>query len=235
LKNENLYLTNRNKLNEPNLFFLDLADFKSILEFIRHLRLIKFDYIFVNSGACLEKDYTKDGIEKNFMINSFSPYYIVKKITEYQENCTVILTSSISILKGQADLNPRHWKHIYRNTKYMEHMLFKYLQKMDEKNKYIFAHPGITKSSISYSLHNLFVRFWISYFGNSNEAAAEVLVSAMNTKEEVGSWVCPSGLFHLSGTPKSFKIKRDIPIDDRVVSYVLSLEKDLEEKYKYIE
>ncbi len=235
LKNENLYLTNRKNMNEANHYFLDLTDFKSILQFIDQMKLIKLDYIFVNSGVYLNQAYTIDGYEKNFMVNSFSPYYIVKKITENQEKCSIILTSSISILKGQTQLNPSRWKHIYRNTKYIEHMLFQYLEQEDSSNTYIYAHPGITKSSISSSLHRLPIRLWISYFGNSNEKAAEVLVSAMNIKKEAGHWICPSGIFHLTGKAKSFKMKKTIPLDSSVYSYVLSIEKTLEQKYKYIE
>lgn len=142
LKNENLIVAGRTNPGLGTFLFVDLADFKSVIEFSRKMEGLKIDLFFINSGASLAKETMPNGIDKNFMVNCFSPYYIVKRVSERQRDCTFVLTSSISIIKASSKPGDSR-RELYRTAKLDEHKLFHRLEAKDIANRYTYAHPGI--------------------------------------------------------------------------------------------
>ncbi|MDE7095318.1 MAG: hypothetical protein K2O23_02415, partial [Anaeroplasmataceae bacterium] len=190
----------------------------------------KIDVLFLNSGTYEEKKYTLDGYEYNFIVNAFSPYFIAKKILSLRPNCKIVLTSSISILHAKQDLNPKHWKRIYRNTKLIEHLLFKELEQ-EFPNSISYAHPGIVPSKLSFRLHSKLVRGWIKLFGNTVESGTNCLIKASILSSCKNSWVSPGGFLSLRGKPKLKKLKLKMVLKEEIKQNILKIEKELEEKY----
>ena len=64
-KNYLIYLTTTTKKNsKKNCFFLDLNNDVSILEFVKHIKKIKFDNILITSGIIYGKTVTDYNFEK---------------------------------------------------------------------------------------------------------------------------------------------------------------------------
>lgn len=230
-KNENCIEVGRNLPETENSFPLDLSDFESILYFLNQMKKISVDILFLNSGVFQNQQYTRDGIEYNFMVNAFGPYFLVKHFLNHHPNCRVVVTSSVSILHAKEDFVPKRWKNIYRNTKWLEHALLAYLHQEVPSREITFAHPGIVYSKLSVSLHSFWVKWWIKHFGNSKEQAVLCLIKASEVKPDSTRWICPSGWFSLRGTPKSKKIKKEIKLTKTIQNRIFNLEKEIEEKY----
>ncbi|MDE6584244.1 MAG: hypothetical protein K2K15_02470, partial [Anaeroplasmataceae bacterium] len=216
--------------NDMNQYSLDLANFESIKNFLVKIKYIPLDYLFMISGTFQEKKLTEDSLEVNFLANAFGPYFLVKHFLKHQPNCKIILTSSISICRAKLDLNPKKWKHIYRNTKLLEHMLMVSLEKEYHTN-ISYAHPGVVKSQLSLGLHNFLIRFWIKHFANTSAQGAQYIVEASKVQNCKNSWICPSGLFGLKGKPKLKKIKRGLELPNPWKEKIKKLEQEIEEKY----
>lgn len=230
LKNENLIVAGRTNPGLGTFLFVDLANFKSVIEFSRKMEGLKIDLFFINSGASLAKETMPDGIDKSFMVNCFSPYYIVKRVSERQRNCTFVLTSSISILKASSKPGDSRRK-LYKTAKLDEHKLFHWLEAKDTANRYTYAHPGIVGSSLSYSLHGRFIGWFIQHFGNSASQGAQCLLEASKLSNCRQAWVCPAGWFHLRGKPKKYKIKRSLELNSSEIKEIERLEEKLEVSY----
>ncbi|MDE6661095.1 MAG: hypothetical protein K2J93_04685 [Anaeroplasmataceae bacterium] len=229
-KNENYIEAGRSLETSGNHIYLDLSDFRSVCDFINRISLENIALLFLNSGTFEVKKYTIDGYEYNFMVNAFSPYYIAKKILSLKPNCRIVLTSSISILHAKQDLDPKHWKRIYRNTKLIEYLLFKELEK-EFPNAICYAHPGIVPSKLSFGLHSKVIRGWIKHFGNTIESGTECLIQASTLSSCNSSWVSPSGFLSLRGKPKLKKLKLKKVLKEEIKQNILKIEKELEEKY----
>lgn len=230
-KKENLIVAGRRNPGYATFEYVDLADFKSVKQFVNTMEKRSIDLFFINSGTAIDKAFTKDGVEVNFMVNCFAPYYIVKHISGLQKNCTFILTSSVSILRAKLSLQGRRKKALYRTSKFYEHMLFHHLEQEDKCNKYVYAHPGIVGSGLSYSLHGKLVGFFIKHWGNTPEKGVQCLVEAAKLDSCSQAWVCPDGWFHLRGNPKKYRIKRNLELSLKELKTIKMLEEKLEVIY----
>lgn len=225
---ENCIEASRSLKSEKNKISVDLSNLKSVWDFVKKLSEFNLDYLFLNSGVYEQKRYTQEGYEYNFMVNAFSPYYIAKRILSVQPNCSIIFTSSISILHAKQNLCPKKWKYIYRNTKLIGHALLNDLKVAFPSASISFAHPGIVPSRLSFGLHSRFVNYMIRIFGNTPSGGAQCLVMAANQTLNASSWITPSGIFSLRGRPKLKRIKKPLNVSKEVWEMVKKLEKELE-------
>ena len=229
-KNENCIEASRSLVRQNNQYHLDFADFQSILDFIADFQSISVDTLFVNSGIVCEKSFTKDGLDTMLMVNAFGPYYLVKEFLKTHPFCNIILTSSVSILRAKLDFSPKNYKEMYRNTKLLEHMLFRSLEEETPKRNIFYAHPGIVYSKLSSRLHCRLIQKWIRHFGNSLNNAVSGIIAAEHLHQDC-CWVCPSRFFQLKGKSKLRKIKKDLSLNPKTKEYIGKIEKELEEKY----
>ncbi|MDE7161785.1 MAG: NAD-dependent epimerase/dehydratase family protein [Anaeroplasmataceae bacterium] len=229
-KEENCIEISRSLKTEQNQFYLDLSNFQSILDFLNAFQSISVDLVFVNSGLVCEERITRDGLDTMWMVNAFGPYYLVKHFLKDHPKCKIILTSSVSILHAKLDFNPKNYNRMYRNTKLLEHILFRSLEEIYPESIIAYAHPGVVPSKLSLSLHQKPIQFWMQRFGNSKENAVEILSSAehMHSKD---CWVCPKGIFQLRGKAVLKKIKRNLELDLKTKETIEKTEKELERKY----
>lgn len=226
LKNENLIVAGRNYQNTNSSCRLDLSDVANVNLAIKHLKSFDFDYIFLNSGCFNKRRVNSLGLEENYMVNASSPFYLIFNLLKDKSNCRVIITSSISILKADFNLNPKNERHLYRNTKLYQYAYFRYLAEIDNKNKYIFVHPGITKSSLSNSLHSFFGNLFINYIAQKPDKAVRTLLAGLELDLKPDEWIVPGGLFNLFGEPKiqTVRLKKGFNVEFNI--------KKLEELYK---
>lgn len=229
-KKEKCIEASRSLKNDINQFHLDLADFESILHFLKAFANKPVDALYMNSGLVCNLSYTKDGIDTMWMVNAFAPYYLIKHFLKTHPQCKIIVTSSISILHAKLDFHPKKYKHMYRNTKLLEHMLMNSLEEDDSNSFISFAHPGIVSTKLSARLHNRFINLWIRRFGNSASNAAKIIIQAEDVKKK-GFWVCPSGRFGLRGKPVLKKIPLDLTLEENIKKQIKNIEQELEEKY----
>ncbi|MDE5856314.1 MAG: SDR family NAD(P)-dependent oxidoreductase [Anaeroplasmataceae bacterium] len=230
-KNENCIEASRSLENDINKIQVDLSNFRSVCDFIDRISKEKLDVLFINSGVYEQKKYTLDGYEYNFMVNAFSPYYIVKRLLALNPNCRIVFTSSISILHAKQELNPKNWKKIYRNTKLIAHLLFQTLEELFPTSIITYAHPGIVPSKLSYGLHSKKLRSSIRIFGNTPSKGARCIIEASKAYLNKNFWIVPSGIFSLRGKPKPKKIKKTMILSNEIKIYIKQIEKELEEKY----
>ena len=108
-KNYLIYLTTTTKKNsKKNCFFLDLNNDVSILEFVKHIKKIKFDNILITSGIIYGKtvtDYNFEKINTLFNINVIGVIKILSKLLskKTKKKMNIIFISSISERKGSFD------------------------------------------------------------------------------------------------------------------------------------
>ncbi|MBD5391131.1 SDR family NAD(P)-dependent oxidoreductase [bacterium] len=229
-KKENCIEASRSLETKGNQYHLDLADFECIKEFLHSLETISVDILYVNSGIVCDQEDTKDGIDCMMMVNAVGPYYLVKEFLKTHPMCKIIVTSSVSILKADLKFPPKNYRHMYRNTKLLEHILIRNL-KVENPNYFIsFAHPGIVYTQLSAKLHSKIIIFWVKHFGNSSQNAARILQQAKELNS-IEDWICPRGWFSLRGRSCQKKISRDLTIKESIKTQILQIEKELEEKY----
>ena len=107
-KNYLIYTTTTKKNSKNNCFFLDLNNDVSILEFVKHIKKIKFDNILITSGIIYGKtvtDYNFEKINTLFNINVIGVIKILSKLlsTKINKKMNIIFISSISERKGSFD------------------------------------------------------------------------------------------------------------------------------------
>lgn len=230
-KNENCIEASRSLKNDVNKIQVDLSNFRSVCDFLDRISTEKLDILFINSGVYEQKKYTLDGYEYNFMVNAFSPYYIAKRLLIVSPNCRIVFTSSISILHAKQERNPKNWKKIYRNTKFIAHLLLQSLEELFPTSIITCAHPGIVPSKLSYGLHSKSIRSLIRIFGNTPSKGAGCIIEASKAYLNKNLWIAPGGLFSLRGKPTQKIIKKTMILSNEIKEYVKQIEKELEEKY----
>lgn len=231
LNGDNLFLAGRSYSDTTSTFYVDLNDFKSIKLFIEKVKLIKIDILIVNSGTFSPYSINEDLIENNLMVNSLAPFYIAKCLLKEKQSLEIVVTSSISILKAKLDYRPKKWFKIYRNTKLLEYLLFKELEKEYPKALIKYVHPGLTKSALSLSLHKPLVRFFIKHFAMKKEEAVLVFKYAIASDRRLGYWVCPK--YQLFGKPKLKRVKIKTELKKEEYQNILNILFNLEEKYEF--
>ena len=225
LHNYNLFLAGRKYEDTINTFNLDLNDHNSIKDFLIKIRDVSLDCVIVNSGTYEPYSLNSLGVETNLMVNSFAPYYLIKKLKELNSNLIVVLTTSISILKGKLEFKPKKWHLIYRNTKLLEFLLFDKLKNEGLDIRY--AHPGLTHSKLSLSLHSPLVSFFIKHFTISNDKAVKPIIMALDYNYNGQYWLCPK-FFGIYGNPKLEKIKLEVNLNQDIIEYINEIERKIE-------
>ncbi len=203
LHQKDLILAGRNYPTDDHHLQLNLKDFESIRSALNILKSISLDAVFVNSGTYEVSEILENGFESNLMVNAVGPYFLIHGLCQMHPCLKIILTNSVSILHAEATLVVKKPYLIYRNTKLIELMLFEKLKKEYPQHQFVYAHPGITASSISKKLHGRLICFWLSHFASKPKKAVRSIVLAFqdqNKKED--GWYAPGGWFELWGKPK---------------------------------
>lgn len=197
----------------------DQASFESIENFSN--RIIKnyhhIDGLVCNAGVYYPKaDYkTKDGFELTFGTNYLGTFKLLHSLRyKLVDDCSrvVIVTSLTATLSNKRidinQINRLNRNQIYGYSKYCLSRLFYELNVENNNINYYLVHPGIASTNIISSQQTglphwfqvLGHRF-LTLFTHSSRKASLILLEGLVT-ENKKKYICPRGLFGISGYPK---------------------------------
>lgn len=203
LHQKDLILAGRHYPTDEHHLQLNLKDFESIRHALIILKDISLDAVFVNSGIYEVSEILENGFENNLMVNAVGPYFLIRRLCQMNPSLKIILTTSVSIQHAEATINVKKPYLIYRNTKLIELVLFEKLKKEYPQHQFVYAHPGITASSISKKLHGRIIGFWLQHFASKPTKAVRSMILAFQDEYKIETgWYAPGGWFELWGKPK---------------------------------
>ena len=216
---------------------LDLADFKSIDNFVKMVKTQKIDIdCFVNNAGVFHQpnQKTKDGFELVMGTNYLGTFYLTEKILPYLEeiNHEVYLINTLSLVYKSAKIDysdffceKRYGNfRIYARSKLAMAKYTHYLasimgdsaqNKGDSRIKVCAVHPGVSVTQLMNKaypklskLANLF-----KFMFNSAEKSSLGPLYIMANNLPNGTFVGPKGWFYMKGYPKINKIHKKMKID----------------------
>lgn len=228
----------------------DQSSFESIIKFCSEINdnFDKIDYLICNAGVYFQKKKvtTNDGFEMTFGTNYIGTFYLLNQFLSFLEylNCKVIVVTSLTGFLTRRNID------VLDNEKYTRNTIYGFSKQcltrlacelnFNQKINIYLTHPGICKTNIISSegsgLPNWFSKLGRGFLDIFVHSASKASLTNIFTIFYEGNkkYVCPRGIFHISGYPKEYYYPQYAkkPIIEETYRYLRSRNIHIDENLK---
>jgi NAD(P)-dependent dehydrogenase (short-subunit alcohol dehydrogenase family) len=211
-------IRNRHKNTDVHFMLLDLADLKSVKEFVSNFRqhYQRLDLLINNAGVMMPPyAKTKDGYELQFGTNHLG-HFVLTALLFYLLSETahsrIVTVSSNMHKRGAIDLEDLNWENrkynkmqAYSDSKianlYFTYELGRRAAKNSQSPLVVASHPGWTATELQrYTAASAF--FNKIFAQNIQMGALPTLYAAVGPEVQTGDYFGPSGFMQMKGFPQ---------------------------------